>query len=176
MASIEYFRSIGLFRAPILTVGHKWVGVAALLGACFVIAHMVTVIVTCAVDGFNWGVNAWVLDTLGFVAGFYFAIQCWISSSRRSVDFRKGNLWICVWALATGGARILDALMLFGVVRWGAVYVSPVGPTLWANIVSEVVIGSAFTTTALVGTSMLLVCPRDGDSAQIVTNEAKCAL
>jgi hypothetical protein len=166
MASNGFFGSIGLFQAPVLTAGHRCVGVAALLGACFVFSHLVTVVVACAVDGFNWGVNAWILDTFGFLAGLFFAIQCWLSSSRKSDDFRKGNSWICVWALATFGARILDTLMLFGVVKWGAVYVTPVGPALWSNIVSEVVIGSAFTTTALVGALILLIFPQDADPAQ----------
>lgn len=156
-----YLRTIGIFQAPILTTGHKWVGIAALLGACFVVSHLVTVAVTCATDGFNWGVNAWILDSLGFFAALFFATQCRLSSSRRSVDFWKGNTWICVWAFATFGARILDTLMLFGIVKWGAVYVTPTGATLWANILSEVVIGSAFTITALVGTLTLLLCPQD---------------
>lgn len=166
MASKGFLGRIGLFQAPVLTSGHRCVGVAALLGACFVVSHLVTVIVTCAVDGFNWGVNAWILDTLGFLAGLFFAIQCWLSSSRKSNDFRKGNSWIVVWALATFGARIVDTLMLFGVLQWGAVYVAPAGPTLWSNIVSEVVFGSAFTATALVGALLLLAFPQDADPAQ----------
>ena len=141
-------------------------GVAALLGACFVVSHLVTVVVTCAVDGFNWGVNAWILDVMGFLAGLFFAIQCWLSSSRKSDDFRKGNSWICVWAFVTFGARILDTLMLFGVVKWSAVYVTPVGAALWSNIVSEVVLGMAYTVAALVGALMLLTCPQDVDPAE----------
>ena len=143
-------------------------GVAALLGACFVVSHLVTVVVICVVDGFNWGVNAWILDIVGFIAGLFFAIQCWLSSNRKSDDFRNGNTWICVWAFVTFGARILDTLMLFGVVKWGAVYVTPVGAALWANIVSEVVFGMAFTVTALVGALMLLICPQDVDPAHSV--------
>ena len=143
-------------------------GVAALLGACFVVSHLVTVVVICVVDGFNWGVNAWILDIVGFIAGLFFAIQCWLSSNRKSDDFRNGNTWICVWAFVTFGARILDTLMLFGVVKWGAVYVTPVGAALWSNIVSEVVFGMAFTVTALVGALMLLICPQDVDPAHSV--------
>ena len=143
-------------------------GVAALLGACFVDSHLVTVVVICVVDGFNWGVNAWILDIVGFIAGLFFAIQCWLSSNRKSDDFRNGNTWICVWAFVTFGARMLDTLMLFGVVKWSAVYVTPVGAALWSNIVSEVVFGMAFTVTALVGALMLLICPQDVDPAHSV--------
>ena len=168
MASKEAFSSIRSFQAPLLTAGHRCMGVAALLGACFVVSHLVTVVVTCVVDGFNWGVNAWILDIMGFIAGLFFAIQCWLSSSRKSDDFRNGNIWICVWAFVTFGARILDTLMLFGVVKWSAVYVTPVGAALWSNIVSEVVFGMAFTVTALVGALMLLLCPQDVDPAHSV--------
>ena len=168
MAPKGFFNSIGLFQAPALTAGHRCMGVAALLGACFVVTHLVTVVVTCVVDGFNWGVNAWILDIMGFIAGLFFAVQCWLSSSRKSDDFRNGNTWICVWAFVTFGARILDTLMLFGAVKWSAVYVTPVGAALWSNIVSEVVFGMAFTVTALVGALMLLICPQDVEPAHSV--------
>ena len=94
MASKEFFSSIDLFQAPVLTAGHRCMGVAALLGACFVVSHLATVVVICVVDGFNWGVNAWILDIVGFIAGLFFAIQCWLSSNRKSDDFRNGNTWI----------------------------------------------------------------------------------
>jgi hypothetical protein len=55
--------------------------------------------------------------------------------------------------------------MLFGVVQWSAVYVTPVGPTLWSNIVSEVIFGNAFTATALIGALMLLAYPQAVDPA-----------
>ena len=103
MALNGFFTSIGLFQAPALTVGHRCMGVAALLGVCFVVTHLVTVVVTCVVSGFNWGVPAWVLDILGFLAGLFFAVQCWLSSNRTSTDFRSGNVWIGVWAFATLG-------------------------------------------------------------------------
>tara|TARA_B110000858_G_scaffold198538_1_gene266484 strand:- start:1858 stop:2322 length:465 start_codon:yes stop_codon:yes gene_type:complete len=154
-----------MFQAPVLTTGHRLVGVAALLGFCFVLTHIVTVIVTCVVDGFNWGINAWVLDIAGFLAAFYFAIQCGLSSSRRSADFRKVNTWIFVWAAITLSARILDILMLFGIVKWSEIYITPVGPTLWSNVVSEIVFGMTFTVTALVGSMMLLFNPQDVDTA-----------
>jgi len=162
----KVFSGIGLFQAPVVTAGHRFMGVAALLGTCFVVSHMVTVVVTCMVDGFNWGVTAWILDVMGFLAGLFFAIQCWLSSSRKSDDFRKENSWILVWAVVTFGARILDTLMLFGVVKWNAVYVTPVGATLWSNIISEVVFGVAFNGAALVGSLMLLFFYQDVDPAE----------
>lgn len=157
MIKFNIFGVSGLFQAPVLTVGHRFMGVAALLGACFVATHLLTVIITCAVDGFNWGINAWVLDIAGFIAAFYFAIQCGLSSNSKSVDFRKKNSWICTWAVLTIGARILDTLMLFGVVKWSEIYVTPEGPTLWSNVVSEVIFGMAFAATALLGSLMLLI-------------------
>ena len=157
MINLNIFGLSGLFQAPVLTTGHRFMGVAALLGACFVFTHLVTVIVTCTVDGFNWGINAWVLDIGGFIAAFYFSIQCGLSSNSKSVDFRKQNSWVCAWAVLTIGARILDTLMLFGVVKWDEIYVTPQGPTLWSNVVSEVIFGMAFAVTALLGSLMLLI-------------------
>ena len=167
MNNFSIFSISGLFQAPVLTAAHRFMGIAALLGACFVATHLVTVIVTCAVDGFNWGINAWILDIMGFIAAFYFAIQCGLSSNSKSVEFRKINSWICAWAVITIGARILDILMLFGVVTWSEIYVTPEGPTLWSNVVSEVIFGMAFTVAALLGSLMLLISPRDLDPTQI---------
>ena len=162
MASPRILSDIGLFQAPVITVGHRFIGVAALLGIGFVCSHIVTVVVTCAVDGFDWGVTAWVLDILGFLAGFFFAIQCWQSSNRKSIDFKRENSWICVWAFVTFATRILDTLMLFGLVTWSAVYVTPTGPTLWSNVMSEIVFGMTFCVAALVGSLMLLTDPENG--------------
>ena len=172
MINFNIFGVSGLFQAPVLTVGHRFMGVAALLGACFVATHLLTVIITCAVDGFNWGINAWVLDIGGFIAGFYFAIQCGMSSNSKSADFRKKNSWICTWAFLTIGARVFDILMLFGVVKWSEIYVTPEGPTLWSNVVSEVIFGMSFAVTALLGSLMLLISPLNVNSAQI-KNELK---
>ena len=166
MAPQRAFNDLRLFQAPVLTVGHRFIGVAALLGTCFVFSHIVTVIVTCVVDGFNWGITAWVLDILGFLAGLFFAVQCWLSSNRKSEDFRKENSWICVWAFVTVGTRILDTLMLFGVVTWSAVYVAPVGPALWSNIISEVLFGMTFSVAALVGSLLLLSSPEDAAATE----------
>ena len=57
-----------------------------------------------------------------------------------------------------------NTLMLFGVVTWSAVYVTPTGPTLWSNILSEVVFGITFSVAALVGSLILLVGPQDVDA------------
>ena len=57
--------------------------------------------------------------------------------------------------------------MLFGVVTWSAVYVTPVGPTLWSNIISEVVFGMTFTVSALIGSLMLLMSHQDVDIGEI---------
>ena len=136
-------------------------GVAAILGGSWTVLHLLTVLVTCVVEGLDWGATAWILDILGFAAGVFFAIQCWLSSSRKSDDFRERNTWICVWAFVTLGTRIVDTLMLFGVVKWSAVYVTPAGAVLWSNVISEVVFGNAFTVTALVGALILLFRPLD---------------
>ena len=130
--------------------------IAAILGWCFVIAHLVTVAVTCTVEGFNWGINAWMLDVAGFLAGLFFSIQCWLSSRNKPEDFRSGNFWIFIWAMVTVVVRILDTLMLFGIVKWSAIYITPVGAVLAANIVSEVIFGMAFAVTALVAATMRL--------------------
>ena len=167
MINLNIFGVSELFQAPVLSPGHRLMGVAALLGACFVFAHLVTVIITSVVDGFNWGINAWVLDIGGFIEAFYFAIQCGLSSNSKSVEFRKKNSWICTWAVLSIGARILDILMLFGVVKWDEIYVTPQGPTLWSNVISEVIFGMAFIVTALIGSLMLLISPWDVSSAQI---------
>ena len=155
------FKVSEMFQAPVLTTGHKLMGVAALLGACFIVTHLITVFVTCLVDGFGWGLNAWMLDIAGFIAAFYFAIQCAVSSNRRSADFRKINTWICAWAGITLSVRVLDTLMLFGIVKWSEIYITPEGPTLWSNIVSEIIFGTAFNAIAFAAALMLLRNPQD---------------
>ena len=46
--------------------------------------------------------------------------------------------------------------MLFGLLKWDEVYLTPVGVTLWSNNVSEVFFGIAFAATALTGALILL--------------------
>ena len=105
------FRRVGLFQAPTLTAAHQIIGLAAVLGFLFTIAHLVTVIVTCATAGFGWGVNAWMFDMMGFLAGFCFACLCKKNSNTRSAESRKDNFWIAFWAGITLGVRVLDVLM-----------------------------------------------------------------
>ena len=150
-----------LFQAPTITTGHRLVGVAAVLGSFFVVLHLVTIIVTCAVEGFDWGLNAWILDLLGYFAGIYFVRICRKSSNLSSADFRDRNKWIMVWGFASVCARFVDTLMLFGILSWSAVYTAPNGWVLGTNIVSEVLIGNAYSLSALVGSSMLYFCPAD---------------
>lgn len=153
--------SIGLLQAPKVTTGHRCIGLAAVLGLLFVITHVVTIIVTCLVEGLNWGAAAWSADLSGFLAGGLFALLCWQSSNKRSAEFRLNNRWILMWAAITASVRVFDTLMLFGVVKFDAVYITPTGAVLASNIISEVLIGNAYTMTALVGSLMLLYCPKD---------------
>lgn len=151
---------------PGSSLGQRWMNIAALLGWCFVISHVVTVAVTCAVEGFNWGINAWVLDVAGFLAGLFFSIQCWLSSRSSPGDFRSGNLWILIWATITVIFRVVDTLMLFGVLKWSVIYTTPEGAVLGANVISEVIFGMAFAMTALVAAIMLLASKTDPKSVR----------
>ena len=108
---------MGLFQAPTLTTAHQILGIAAVLGFVYTIAHVVTVIVTCSTEGVDWGVNAWVFDMMGFFAGFFFAFICKKSSNNASVTCKSDNLWIALWSGITLGVRALDVLMLFGIVK-----------------------------------------------------------
>ena len=140
--------------------GHRGMRFASLVGFLFAVAHLVTVIVTCTLEGFGWGFNAWILDISGFLAGLYFAIQCHISATTHPGQFRRGNRWIAVWASATVAFRVFDTLMLLGVVRWDSIYIKPVGPVLWSNLISEVVLGTTFAIAALVASLRLLFTVR----------------
>jgi hypothetical protein len=143
-------------QAPVLTDGHRCIGFAAVMAACFVVAHVVTVIVTCATEGFGWGLTAWLLDMLGLFAAAGFGVLCRQSSNLRSSAFRKNNGWIGMWAGITLCVRVVDTCMLFGWVRWDDVYVTPVGPVLWSNVVSELVVGVPYNIAALVGALLLV--------------------
>ena len=146
---------VGTLSKTRITLGHRWMLIAAILGWCFVISHLVTVVVTCTVEGFNWGVNAWVLDIAGFLAGLFFSIQCWLSSRSSPEDFKSGNFWILIWASITVIVRVVDTLMLLGILKWSDIYITPVGAVLKANFISEVIFGMAFTIAALVAAIML---------------------
>ena len=64
---------VGLFRAPTLTAAHKVIGVASILGHCFVVTHIITIAVTLAIAGFTWPILSFMLDIAGFLAGALFA-------------------------------------------------------------------------------------------------------
>ena len=152
-------RRLGLFQAPILTTAHKIIGVAAILGFLFSAAHVVTVIVTCAVDG--WAFPAWLIDLTGFLAGFGFAFLCKKASNNSSFECKQDLSWILFWSGLTLCVRVLDGLMLFGVVTIEEIYPSPKGPILYANVVSEIVIAGPYALLAFVGSLRLFTCPED---------------
>ena len=161
MTKKSIFDKIHLFQSPILTSGHRCIGIAALLGVFFVITHIITVVITCVVNGTDWGLTAWILDSLGFVAGCFFAVQCWLSSNRSSENFRKRNKIILIWSIMTVLSRIIDTLMLFGIIKWSSIYITPTGSVLVTNIISEVIFGVLFSVFALIGSTLLLYFPTD---------------
>jgi len=166
MASESYFKSdwfdrVGLFQAPRLTTAHKIIGSAAILGFLFAILHIVTIIVTVSADGADWGMPAWMLDITGFLAGAGFALICRDRSNKPSSEKRQDTFWILIWSAITFMVRILDILMLTGLVEIESIYHTPTGPTLYANVVSEIIVAFPYTTLALVGSTMLLYCPTD---------------
>jgi hypothetical protein len=158
---VRCFARVGLFQAPTLTAAHKVIGVAAILGYCFVVTHMITIAVTLAVAGFTWPLQAFLLDIAGFLAGAVFAHESRKSSSARSADRVKQNRWIAFFCVVTVPTRIIDTLMLLGILKWGAVYETPTGAVLWSNVVSEICFASTYTLTAFAGVLMLLLCPKD---------------
>ena len=93
---------------------------------------------------------------MGWLAGLLFAVLCRRASNATSAAARKDNFWILIWSSITVCVRILDVLMLLGAVRLDAIYVTPEGPVLYANIVSEIVIACPYTLLALAGSAMLL--------------------
>jgi len=60
----------------------------------------------------------------------------------------------------TFGVRIVDTLMLTGVVDWSDVYTEPSGPTFTSNLISEITFGNTFTVAALTGSTML-ICQKE---------------
>jgi hypothetical protein len=60
-----------LLQAPLVIVGHQWISAAALLGTLLGIFNQATVVITILADGTHWVVNAWVLDIMGFLVGFF---------------------------------------------------------------------------------------------------------
>ena len=147
---------LGYFEAPVLTTGHKIMGVAGLLGIIFTVLHPVTVIVTCVEEGFGWGATAWILDIIGYIAAVFFAVLCRASSSKTILEGKKYNGYILFWASITFCVRIFDILMLFGVVKFGDIYITPHGPVLVTNIISEICVAMPYTMLAMLAAVMLL--------------------
>ena len=153
----------GYFEVEVLTLGHKCMGVAALLGAVFAVLHPITVITTVVVAGANWGITAWMLDISGYLAAVCFALLCRQSSSTRSLDYKKKNSYIFFWAIITFCVRIFDILLLFGIVKFDEIYVTPTGAVLAANIVSEIIVAVPYCLLAAVAGLALFFCPKDAD-------------
>jgi hypothetical protein len=118
------------------------------------------VVATILMDGTNWVINAWLLDIMGLLAVLFFAIQCWISSNRKSDDSQHLNYCIIIWASISVCSRILDTIILFGLLKWDEVYLTPMGVILWSNVLSEVVLSMTFTFIVLAGALILLFGPQ----------------
>jgi hypothetical protein len=151
-----FFQRLGIFQAPKLTSGHKYMGIAAIMGFCFVFLHIITIIVTIVTTGTNWGMSAWMLDLTGFVAGGFMALLCRDASSKTSTDSAPQTFWVFIWAAITICVRCLDILMLFGIVKIEAIYITPTGPVLIANIFSEIIIAVPYVLFALIGSVKIL--------------------
>ena len=150
------WKRVPLFQAPQLTTAHKLVGSAAVLGFLFAVLHLVTIVVTLTSAGADWGTTAWSMDIMGYLAGVGFAFLCRNASNQASSEGGQDLIWILIWSAITFFVRILDIMMLTGAVEIKAIYVTPEGPTLYANIVSEIIIAFPYTTLALAGSALLL--------------------
>ena len=61
-----------MLQAPLVIVGHQWISAAALLGTLLgIFFRQATVLITILADGTHWVVDAWVLDIMGFLMGFF---------------------------------------------------------------------------------------------------------
>lgn len=147
---------LGYFEAPVLTMGHKIMGVAGLLGVLFTVLHPVTVIVTLVEEGAGWGPAAWITDVTGYITAVFFAVLCRASSSSASSEAKKYNKYILIWSAITFSVRIFDILMLFGVVKFDEIYVTPHGQVLVANVISEICVAVPYTVLAMIAAAMLL--------------------
>ena len=126
-----------------------------MFGFLFALAHPVTVLVTLLYDSADWGATAWAMDVLGYVAGVGFAFLCRKVSNKERAEVKQDAFWILVWSAITFCVRVLDIAMLTGVVEIEAIYHTPTDPTLYANIVSEIVIAFPYSALALVGSFLL---------------------
>jgi hypothetical protein len=150
-----FLARVGLFQAPSLTRAHKIIGTASVIGFLFAVAHPLTVLVTLLYDGADWGATAWTMDVLGYLAGVGVAFLCRNCSNKERAEVKQDAFWILVWSAITFCVRVLDIAMLTGVVEIEAIYHTPTGPTLYANIVSEIVIAFPYSAFALVGSFLL---------------------
>jgi len=159
----DIWRQIGVFQAPRLTLAHQLIGVAAVLGGLFALLHPVTVLVTLLADGSGWGATAWSMDITGYLAGVGFALLCRDASSQTSQEHEKNTFWILIWSSITFFVRVLDILMLSGLVAIASIYHTPTGPTLYANIVTEIMIAFPYSAFALIGSVMLRYFPEEDE-------------
>ena len=151
------FRRVRLCQGPSLTLSHKILGTAAVLGFVFTAAHPVAVLVTVLHDGAAWGVTAWSLNVAGYLAGVGFAFLCQeVSNKEATEEVKRMAFWILVWSSITFGVRVLDILMLTGAVVIEEIYHTPQAPTLYANIVSEIVVAFPYAALALLGSARFL--------------------
>jgi len=95
------------------------------------------------------------MDISGFIAAALFVILCYNSSKTSRDDFDKNNKWIVLWSGITFFVRIFDTLMLFGIIKFDSVYITPTGAVLITNVISEVIFGNLYTILALIGSVML---------------------
>ena len=148
------WQRVTLFQAPQLTTAHKLLGTAAVLGFLFILLHPVTVLVTLLADGAAWGTPAWAMDITGYLAGAGFAFLCRDASNKPISEGGQEKMWILIWSAITCCIRVLDVLMLTGAVEIKAIYQTPTGPTLYANIVSEIIVAFPYTALALAGSAL----------------------
>ena len=152
-------RALNICQAPVLTNAHRVIGTAAILGFLFTATHIVTIVVTELTSG--WPAVPLMGDLMGFFAGFGFAFLCKESSNTSSERYRRVNQYILIFGLFTVAVRILDTLMLLGIVKLGAVYETPDGAVFYSNLFSEIIFGNCYAMTALIGSIMLLKFPQD---------------
>ena len=157
---LPMLRKYNLCKPPVFTTGHFTIGIAAVLGSLFVFTHIITIAITSIVTGWG-GFGPLSMDLSGFFAGLGFVFICRTSSNIDSVENYEKNKWIFVWSSITLCVRVLDTLMILGIVNIPAIYVYPEGAVFWSNVFSEIVFGFSYALFALIGSSMLLFNPSD---------------
>ena len=170
-----WFQRLGMCQvAPAPASGHRWLAAAALFGLAYAVGHLITVVVTCAEEGFGWGATAWSMDMSGYLAGVCFVGLCKAASNKPGSN--PTLKWILFWAGITACVKVLDTLMLFGIVQLSAVYVTPDGAVLATNIVSEVIIGTCYVLAALIGSVKLKYFPEDDSKGFLDTGAEYSAI